>query len=692
MKLKHFFFNLCAPLLLAQVLVGDATAQKQTNIGPVTSPHVNANFYVGVSPYTTIQSAVTAACAGGAGNGNVILQPGAAPADTIAAATGCAGVYITDARAASVVVYNWTGGKYILNAGGTVAAAISVPKFYYALGDSITCGYIAGSALGPAGSSSCSTSFAYPSIVAADTGLALTNTGYPGDTACDVWPRAVAGFSLAPTITVPSVSSIIIGSNDANLSHAGPYEATFNLCHSAVVAYMAVPLETKSLAASATLGTGWTQQTNGTIGNYITSSTAASTATFTLTTYGGPVFLWYVIQNSTGGALTYAIDSGTPVSVSVLANPAIHSALSVPTVALATATAPSGTPAVPVTHTITVTNTSGTTPVVGVGTPPGNKYLSRPIEIISDVPNVGPGGPLAPADQAAYSADVTATAKQMASYNLDVRFISNHTYLTGSVLEFQTDEQHPNHLGAIHLAQPIEQAMQPVYVPTQPTTVLTGNYVSGSSTTVIGNASPSTASTDTSPGVAIAYPTPLPAGVLSSFQLNFMNSSHAGQALTMYLFNKSGSTISVAQQFSITVKSGVGVQTYTGGTDYTAPTATAGQLFGYYGASSGPSYSQTDTSNPYFLYYLGAPPTSATWTTAASTQGTIFLQATIAGAGNSVSMPGMTSTGHCNLSPTNTSAAANFNVTYIASKSANTVSMATTGPNGMTFDLVCTTQ
>src|SRR5215469_1453020 len=95
-------------------------AQAQTSMGPIRTPQVNQNVYVGQSGYPTIQSAVTYACRTGNRSFAVVIQSGMTPSDTIAGVTGgCSGTYIDDYRTATVVRYNWTGTSYAPNGSGS---------------------------------------------------------------------------------------------------------------------------------------------------------------------------------------------------------------------------------------------------------------------------------------------------------------------------------------------------------------------------------------------------------------------------------------------------------------------------------------------------------------------------------------------------------------------------------------------
>jgi hypothetical protein len=60
------------------------------------------------------------------------------------------------------------------------------------------------------------------------------------------------------------------------------------------------------------------------------------------------------------------------------------------------------------------------------------------------------------------------------------------------------------------------------------------------------------------------------------------------------------------------------------------------------------------------------------------------------GTTDTVALTGMTSTGHCSLTATNSSAAANIGTTYISAKTTNQITVTHTATASMTYDVVCT--
>lgn len=62
---------------------------------------------------------------------------------------------------------------------------------------------------------------------------------------------------------------------------------------------------------------------------------------------------------------------------------------------------------------------------------------------------------------------------------------------------------------------------------------------------------------------------------------------------------------------------------------------------------------------------------------------------TTAAASDNLTVTGMTSSGHCSLTPTNASAATNVATTYISAKATNQITITHTATSGMTYDALC---
>lgn len=125
-------------ILLLTSLIGHA----QQNTGPMNTPQLNTDFFVGSTPgfYGTIQAAVTKACAGG--GARVVIPAGKFPSDSPTTVSGCPQVSIEDRRQSPSNNYLWnpTGSIYQLvqptasTAAGTATTPGTCPSGQYARG------------------------------------------------------------------------------------------------------------------------------------------------------------------------------------------------------------------------------------------------------------------------------------------------------------------------------------------------------------------------------------------------------------------------------------------------------------------------------------------------------------------------------------------------------------------------------
>jgi hypothetical protein len=117
-------------LLLLIVLVFFIVMRRmhaQTNTGPMRTPQINQQLYVGQSGYPTIQSAVTSGCNLTGHSYAVIILPGVTPSDTPTSPVGgCTGTYIEDRRSVPIVYYQWSGSVYVKTAGGALPATTNL--------------------------------------------------------------------------------------------------------------------------------------------------------------------------------------------------------------------------------------------------------------------------------------------------------------------------------------------------------------------------------------------------------------------------------------------------------------------------------------------------------------------------------------------------------------------------------------
>ncbi|HMH12079.1 MAG TPA: SGNH/GDSL hydrolase family protein [Edaphobacter sp.] len=322
---------------------------------------------------------------------------------------------------------------------------------YHAYGDSITAG---------AGLSDAATQ-AYPELVGMDRRLVVSNYALNGAQACDVAARQIFAYADRPSLVSPPLFSLLIGTNDVNIKGAGPYEAVFNLCQQAAIAWLAVPSDFKVLANSANVimtGGGDLDLSNN--WNAWQTTGLGSSVSFTITMqHDGPIYAWPLIDDKNPSTYTYSLDgivlgtghtqttpamsthNGTTNSLGFLRLPAVSEGRHI------------------VTFTQTSTGSNGIS-IVGIGSPPAAPLDTLPTVLVGTVPAQMHGGAQfactssdAPCLQ--YIQDIEANVKLFANDNLDVRLFDTRKYMSGTWIEM-TDPVHPNARGEIELSHAVE--------------------------------------------------------------------------------------------------------------------------------------------------------------------------------------------------------------------------------------------
>jgi hypothetical protein len=363
--------------------------------------------------------------------------------------TGAAGTsaFVTNSGSASAAILDFTiprGNTGANGSGGESNGITLAPVAYNAYGDSITaCAFSTGITC-------------YVNRIAAALSIAVPNNyGVSSAQACDV------ALSALP-VDVPSLAAqqplrtLLIGTNDAVNKGSGEYEAVFNSCYDGILSYLAVPSQSKRMGGDVFTGGAYTGTCTSDVtykpANGIDCTTSGSTATFVITTVGGPLYIWPRIIDSDTGTWTYSLDGGAAVSQTTAPSTAMAtlnqgaSSKSVGFIRIPSVSAGS--------HTLifTKTNGSGNMAILGVGTPQSlTPNPSGPTVIAGDVPNELGGA--SAATLAAYDADIYTVVNTLAGDRLAIyqAYPSKYLQATTSAGDM-VNTLHPNAVGNGELA------------------------------------------------------------------------------------------------------------------------------------------------------------------------------------------------------------------------------------------------
>ena len=239
------------------------------------------------------------------------------------------------------------------------------------------------------------------------------------------------------------------------------HETDTNTCHLGGLTWLTVPAVNRTYAQQGTTtGSGWTNSSvyGGAYG--VQDSTNGDALAMTITTNGGPIYEWYLMNGSNGGTFSWQLDSTITGSVAVQGQDAF-------TYPISSASTTLGAVRIPVTtgagsHTITSTITSTTTSannvtLIGLGTPSGVPYHgSSPVVYLGGQVLPTTNGPQ-PNAVAAFNADQKNLANQLFSDGLSVNFVDVQAYLKPT--DYNSNTQ-LNSSGFGHIASAFSAAMQ----------------------------------------------------------------------------------------------------------------------------------------------------------------------------------------------------------------------------------------
>lgn len=248
---------------------------------------------------------------------------------------------------------------------------------YRSFGDSITAG---------AGASTSAKN--YPSLVDDAFGFAsFDNKGVGGDLSTDMAIRVFNSENAAASDK--RIYTVAAGTNDTIYNGLGAGEKIFNLAHQACIAWLATVSDDR-VDGGTVLDANWSSDTTFSAVTGAKSSTNGATNTYSITTHGGPLYIWSVLRNATAAAFSVTVDGNVLATVSCLAplTIATPNGNSI-SVQLTRIEVPAGA------HTVVITVTSATdaanvVSILALGTPGEHVYYRNPrVGVLGVLPQQG---------------------------------------------------------------------------------------------------------------------------------------------------------------------------------------------------------------------------------------------------------------------------------------------------------------
>lgn len=332
----------------------------------------------------------------------------------------------------------------------------------------------------------------------------------------EIFPNINLGSTNNPLITwQSSMGDPAFGSG----SFAG-HRTDTNSCRLAGLTWMSIPATSKVYGQNATacVATGtWAADSSygGTYG--ITSNTNGDTLACTMTTNGGPLYLWYQMRGSNGGTFTYNLDGGANTTVLTQGQNSFTFPISTASRSVGAVRIPSTTSG---SHTVNIavsstTSATQTVTIEGVGTTP-NKAS------VGSQPTVYYGNQIADATytdaNAAFTADQINQTRLLFADGLPVNYVDTNSYINTSTDYGVNGFAGINASGQTHIADAFKaviqgtpekgQAVNPMdYGASCNSLYFASAYSSGTTspvTTVVGSADISISNYKFQPGVATA--------------------------------------------------------------------------------------------------------------------------------------------------------------------------------------------
>ena len=287
---------------------------------------------------------------------------------------------------------------------------------------------------------------------------------------CDVVDLEIAQNPTSNTLNAADLINPSSSSNPLIIWLPTPQEASYgagfyqnhladvNTCHLGGLTWMTIPRGNKVYAQQFTNTGSWTNDTHYTLPAGVTSNTNGDTSVGTITTNGGPIYLWYKMDTTSGGTFSWQLDSTTTGSVTVAGNNALGTGVySLGAVRIPVQSAASHTVSSAITSTTTVGNA---VTIYGLATPPGKAYSAKaPVAIIGgQVP--ANGSAAFPTAVAAFNTAYRDQATQLTADGLMVPFADVENYWNAAT--DTTAANKPNASGQLHIAHAYTGIIQPV--------------------------------------------------------------------------------------------------------------------------------------------------------------------------------------------------------------------------------------
>jgi hypothetical protein len=222
------------------------------------------------------------------------------------------------------------------------------------------------------------------------------------------------------------------------------------------LAWETVPYTAKTFAQACPRTGTWTNSTAYVSGIGLNSTTNGSTLACPVTTFGGPIYIWYSIQDSNGGTFTYSVDGGSAVTVNSSTSPTISTQNGgTQGMALLRVT---GVGAGSHNVALTVTSATSTSNVVGIyslGTPAsttGTAYQPPSLFVGGVIPQNNETAPIS-TYTALYNSDVSNNVSLLAGDGLPIYLVNVRNFVssTGADWTGGFSPLHPGIIGQQHL-------------------------------------------------------------------------------------------------------------------------------------------------------------------------------------------------------------------------------------------------